>query len=205
VEGSFILQTVICVRIHLVAQLCLMCSVMYQRSLYSGIRTVLLESEDHECPDCKEKDVSPDTLIPNRFLRNNVNNFKNETGYNKSTVRQPRRLLHPLTHGQPLQVIGAPPPMQQIPSEPSGPMHEFTDASAGLRIYRSLLVLYAVYTVLLVEYVTCIFFCVRARCTAWQSRITFFMKLLFHCVSISVYCWRYVWLCDTVLSITETS
>ncbi|XP_021931899.1 E3 ubiquitin-protein ligase RBBP6 isoform X3 [Zootermopsis nevadensis] len=83
------------------------------------IRTVLLESEDHECPDCKEKDVSPDTLIPNRFLRNNVNNFKNATGYNKSTVRQP------------VPVIGVPLLMQQIPLEPSGSLHEFTDAPAG--------------------------------------------------------------------------
>lgn len=87
-----------------------------------GIRTVLLESEDHECPDCNEKDVSPDTLIPNRFLRNNVNNFKNATGYNKSTMRQP------------VPVIGVPPLMQQMPSEPSGPMHEFTDAPAGLSL-----------------------------------------------------------------------
>jgi hypothetical protein len=93
---------------------------------------VLLESEDHECPDCKEKDVSPDTLIPNRFLRNNVNNFKNETGYNKSTVRQPRCLPRTPAHGHTLQVIGAPPPLQQIMSESPGPMHEFTDASAGL-------------------------------------------------------------------------
>ncbi|XP_063229903.1 E3 ubiquitin-protein ligase RBBP6-like isoform X4 [Bacillus rossius redtenbacheri] len=51
------------------------------------IRTVLLESEDHECPDCKEKDVSPDSLIPNRFLRNAVNNFKNETGYHRTTPK----------------------------------------------------------------------------------------------------------------------
>lgn len=42
-----------------------------------------MESEDHECPDCKEKDISPGTLIPNRFLRNSVSNFKNETGYHK--------------------------------------------------------------------------------------------------------------------------
>lgn len=90
---------------------------------------MLLESEDHECPDCKEKDVSPDTLIPNRFLRNNVNNFKNETGYNKSSMRQPRCPPQP-SHGQPVQVIGALPPMQ--PSEPSGPPHEFTDAPSGL-------------------------------------------------------------------------
>lgn len=48
-----------------------------------GIRTTLLESEDHECPDCNEKEISPGTLIPNRFLRNSVSNFKNETGYHK--------------------------------------------------------------------------------------------------------------------------
>lgn len=47
------------------------------------VRTALLESEDNECPDCKEKGSSPGSLIPNRFLRNSVNSFKNETGYNK--------------------------------------------------------------------------------------------------------------------------
>lgn len=50
----------------------------------------MLESEEHECPDCNEKDVSPETLIPNRFLRNAVMSFKNETGYAKrQTYRQP--------------------------------------------------------------------------------------------------------------------
>lgn len=32
------------------------------------IRSFLLESEDHECPDCHEKDISPGTLIPNRYF-----------------------------------------------------------------------------------------------------------------------------------------
>ncbi|KAK0161701.1 hypothetical protein PV327_008120 [Microctonus hyperodae] len=50
------------------------------------IRTVLLESEEHECPDCNEKDVLPETLIPNRFLRNSVMTFKNETGYIKRRI-----------------------------------------------------------------------------------------------------------------------
>nr|XP_023022973.1 E3 ubiquitin-protein ligase RBBP6 isoform X1 [Leptinotarsa decemlineata] len=50
------------------------------------IRGVLLESEDHECPDCHEKDILPDTLIPNRFLRKSVANFKNTTGYVKKQV-----------------------------------------------------------------------------------------------------------------------
>lgn len=48
-----------------------------------GVRTALLESEDNECPDCNEKGSSPGSLIPNRFLRNSVNSFKNETGYIK--------------------------------------------------------------------------------------------------------------------------
>lgn len=49
----------------------------------------MLESEEHECPDCNEKDVSPETLIPNRFLRNAVMNFKNETGYAKRQTYRP--------------------------------------------------------------------------------------------------------------------
>lgn len=48
------------------------------------VRTALLESEDNECPDCKEKGSSPGSLIPNRFLRNSVNAFRNETGYTKA-------------------------------------------------------------------------------------------------------------------------
>ena len=44
----------------------------------------MLESEDHECPQCHSKHVSPDTLIPNRCLRTAVTNFRNETGYTKA-------------------------------------------------------------------------------------------------------------------------
>ncbi|XP_076250053.1 uncharacterized protein LOC143189929 isoform X2 [Rhynchophorus ferrugineus] len=57
------------------------------------IRSVLLESEEHECPDCHEKDISPATLIPNRFLRKSVANFKNTTGYEKKPVYKPKSLL----------------------------------------------------------------------------------------------------------------
>lgn len=35
----------------------------------SGIRTALLDSEQHTCPTCKQSNVSPDTLIANKFLR----------------------------------------------------------------------------------------------------------------------------------------
>lgn len=43
------------------------------------VRTSLLESEENECPDCKEKGTNPGSLIPNRFLRNAVNAFLNES------------------------------------------------------------------------------------------------------------------------------
>lgn len=117
------------------------------------IRTVLLESEEHECPDCKEKDVSPDTLIPNRFLRTAVNNFKNATGYNKinSNLRpvaphRPSPTLQPLkppliavqtsssssssstveTMGQAVPVIGGVPP----PTIQQEPPSDFPSATA---------------------------------------------------------------------------
>ncbi|XP_029945859.1 E3 ubiquitin-protein ligase RBBP6-like [Salarias fasciatus] len=45
------------------------------------IRTALLDSEDHVCPTCGQSDVSPDTLIANKFLRQAVNTFKKERGY----------------------------------------------------------------------------------------------------------------------------
>uniref|UniRef100_W8BWN2 E3 ubiquitin-protein ligase RBBP6 n=2 Tax=Ceratitis capitata TaxID=7213 RepID=W8BWN2_CERCA len=54
------------------------------------VRSALLESEDNECPDCKEKGCSPGSLIPNRFLRNSVNAFKNENGY---TNLRPKKAL----------------------------------------------------------------------------------------------------------------
>ncbi|GJQ81780.1 hypothetical protein Trydic_g324 [Trypoxylus dichotomus] len=54
------------------------------------IRSCLLESEDHECPDCHERDISPGTLIPNRYLRNSVANFKNTTGYVKKPTYKPQ-------------------------------------------------------------------------------------------------------------------
>ncbi|XP_055008893.1 E3 ubiquitin-protein ligase RBBP6 isoform X2 [Boleophthalmus pectinirostris] len=42
------------------------------------IRSALLDSEDHVCPTCNQPDVSPDTLIANRFLRQAVNNYTKE-------------------------------------------------------------------------------------------------------------------------------
>lgn len=48
----------------------------FNDGFFVGIRTFLLESEEHDCPLCTEKDILPDTLIPNRFLRNAVTTFK---------------------------------------------------------------------------------------------------------------------------------
>ncbi|XP_040077166.1 E3 ubiquitin-protein ligase RBBP6 isoform X2 [Ixodes scapularis] len=48
------------------------------------VRQALLDSEQHECPVCHECDISPNNLIPNRFLRTAVLNFKNETGYTRA-------------------------------------------------------------------------------------------------------------------------
>ena len=59
---------------------------------WTGIRNYLLDSDDHQCPECKETGVSPDTLIPNRFLRGQAIKFKNECGSFKITennVRSP--------------------------------------------------------------------------------------------------------------------
>ncbi|CAB0039412.1 unnamed protein product [Trichogramma brassicae] len=43
------------------------------------ISTYLVESEDQQCPHCKEKDVSPEQCWPNRYLRKAVSRFNNET------------------------------------------------------------------------------------------------------------------------------
>jgi len=68
--------------------------------LFTGIRSALLESEEHECPDCKDKGVSPDTLLPNRFLRSAVAKFRNDTGYIKSLrpilMPEPERMPSPV-------------------------------------------------------------------------------------------------------------
>ncbi|XP_008286963.1 E3 ubiquitin-protein ligase RBBP6 isoform X2 [Stegastes partitus] len=52
------------------------------------IRTTLLDSDDHDCPTCGQSDVSPDTLIANKFLRQTVNNFKREQNNTKTLRRK---------------------------------------------------------------------------------------------------------------------
>ncbi|XP_077395747.1 E3 ubiquitin-protein ligase RBBP6 isoform X3 [Festucalex cinctus] len=60
------------------------------------IRTALLDSEGHICPTCNQSDVSPDTLIANKFLRQAVNNFKKEKGYSRS-LKEKSATLQPVT------------------------------------------------------------------------------------------------------------
>ncbi|CAG5131920.1 unnamed protein product [Candidula unifasciata] len=52
------------------------------------LREVLLESDDHMCPSCKETNVSPDKIVPNRSTRLAVTNFLNDTGYTKVKKRR---------------------------------------------------------------------------------------------------------------------
>ncbi|MEQ2211288.1 hypothetical protein XENOCAPTIV_021234, partial [Xenoophorus captivus] len=93
------------------------------------IRSALLDSEEHICYTCKQSDVSPDNLIANKFLRQAVNNFKNETGYTKHGRKQvqhaaplpPRpQLVRPLQSRQqdPLLVNVANPPSASAPTIP---------------------------------------------------------------------------------------
>lgn len=80
------------------------------------IRGALLESEDHECPDCREKEIAPTTLIPNRFLRNSVSSFRNQTGYSRrmphrpaaAPVQQQPPVIEPAPNAQVVQPQGGP-------------------------------------------------------------------------------------------------
>ncbi|KAK2543927.1 hypothetical protein Q9966_002776 [Columba livia] len=64
------------------------------------IRTALLESEEHTCPVCHQTDVSPDSLVANKILRQAVKNFRNGTGYSKQIQQQQQ--LPPAPVGQPV-------------------------------------------------------------------------------------------------------
>ena len=50
---------------------------------------MLLESEEQECPNCHQKSVSPDTLIPNRYLRSAVTKFRCDGVYRKAAPQVP--------------------------------------------------------------------------------------------------------------------
>jgi len=46
-----------------------------------GIRNALMESPEHRCPSCDWPGQSPDSLIPNVYLRALVTSFINDTSY----------------------------------------------------------------------------------------------------------------------------
>ncbi|VDP29179.1 unnamed protein product [Soboliphyme baturini] len=53
------------------------------------IRNQLLESDNHECPNCHEKGISPVSLIPNGKLRQAVDSYQNESSYSHARSNLP--------------------------------------------------------------------------------------------------------------------
>ncbi|XP_076818178.1 uncharacterized protein LOC143463545 [Clavelina lepadiformis] len=53
------------------------------------IRNELLDSDSHQCPTCQKSGISPDSLIANKFLRQAVNKFRNDTGIVKRRSNTP--------------------------------------------------------------------------------------------------------------------
>ena len=80
-----------------------------------GVREALLDTDDHTCPSCKESNISPDSLIANKFLRTHVKNFQNETtqtGYKKrgtaTAISEPTS-----AQGSPAPYRDPPPPAKE--------------------------------------------------------------------------------------------
>lgn len=97
------------------------------KKFVTGIRTVLLESENHQCPDCKEIGISPDTMIPNRYLRKSVDNFRNTTGYQRTLPSRTLMMTQPPPGNSLVQVPLIQPVMAQQPiltlgTRPSRPL-----------------------------------------------------------------------------------
>nr|XP_019958579.1 PREDICTED: E3 ubiquitin-protein ligase RBBP6-like isoform X2 [Paralichthys olivaceus] len=84
------------------------------------IRTTLLDSEEHVCPTCSQSDVSPDTLIANKFLRQAVNNFKKERGFSKNPSIICGTSQNPTPTPSPVPTP-PPPPVQSQPQLPQQP------------------------------------------------------------------------------------
>ncbi|KAF1379277.1 hypothetical protein PFLUV_G00174410 [Perca fluviatilis] len=92
------------------------------------IRTALLDSEEHVCPTCSQSDVSPDTLIANKFLRQAVDNFKKERGFTKSLRKGcgTSQSQNPTPTPSP---VPTPPPLAVLsqPQKPHLPTHSQQD------------------------------------------------------------------------------
>lgn len=100
---------------------CLSAAKLHSLNSVVGIRALLLESEEQECPQCHTKSVSPDTLIPNRFLRTAVTNFRSETGYTKAL---PMVQSTPAPVETPAPVTPTPTPQPEKPVEPETKVEE---------------------------------------------------------------------------------
>lgn len=50
--------------------------------LFIGVRKALLDDDEQKCPmeDCDEFDITPDSLVINKFLRVSVEKFSKKTG-----------------------------------------------------------------------------------------------------------------------------
>ena len=83
--------------------------------LGTGVRSKLMDSEDHMCPmdGCHETGISPDSLIPNKFLRTAVTNFLNETGYTKAKKLMALAAAAATPPQQPVKEA-SPPPEQRV-------------------------------------------------------------------------------------------
>ncbi|XP_075942602.1 uncharacterized protein LOC142945120 isoform X2 [Anarhichas minor] len=92
------------------------------------IRTALLDSEEHVCPTCSQSEVSPDTLIANKFLRQAVDNFKKERGFTKIVKKGcgTSQSQNPTPTPSP---VPTPPPLgvQSQPQKPYLPTHSQQD------------------------------------------------------------------------------
>ncbi|XP_029998007.1 E3 ubiquitin-protein ligase RBBP6 isoform X2 [Sphaeramia orbicularis] len=95
------------------------------------IRSALLDSEEHVCPTCNQLEVSPDTLIANKFLRQAVNNYKKEQGYTRTIRRTscPSQSQTPTTTPSP---VPTPPPLYshiQPPKPQQDPLLHCSEAT----------------------------------------------------------------------------
>ena len=91
------------------------------------VRTALLDSDEHTCPTCQQKHVSPDALVANKFLRQTVKNFQNGTGFPK-TLR--RKHSPPPTPPRPLIQRNLQPSMRSLLSRQQDPLIPVTSSSA---------------------------------------------------------------------------
>lgn len=58
---------------------------------YSGIRTALIESSEHECPRCHCQHVAIDQINPNLYLRNHIRRWherQNQSSYSQLSMPQ---------------------------------------------------------------------------------------------------------------------